>query len=256
MKKFLIFAIIFIISLFIYAILVISLWVYIFSGTIGTMYQYLQKGIAFNLKDFHQYGKKFFWKVDFFAMFSAFIFICLTFAVGFISEMSAKVVNLVNQWSHAVSVFLNVFIYLSLLLAGVIAFILWITYTLFGFFGIFIKNLTVKETIKETKKLIVLYPQSLGRAALLFLIYILAGGVILSFSSFLAIIPHIGTILVAVYQFITQFAHIYISMVVFAAFLSYYIRLDASRTDSEPEQAPPSEDIPQQSQNLPPSELS
>lgn len=256
MKKFLIFAIIFLISLVIYVIFIVSLWVYIFSGTIGIMYQYLKEGKVFNLKSFHKYGKKFFWKTGFFALFSVLIFICLTFIFGFISEISSKIVNFLNHYSHTLSVFLNVFIYLSILLTGIIAFILWITYTLFGFFGIFIKNLTVGETIKETRKLIISYPQSIGRAALLFVIYILTGGLILSFGSLLAIIPHIGTILVAAYQFITQFAHIYISMVVFAAFLSYYMRLDTFVAKPEPEQALLPEEAQQQSQNPPPSELS
>lgn len=256
MKKFLIFAIIFIISLLIYAILIVSLWVYIFSGTIGVMCQYLQEGKVFNLKNFHKYGKKFFWKTGFFALFSVLIFICLTFIFGFISEISSKIVNFLNHYSHTLSVFFNVFIYLSMLLTGIMVFILWITSTLFGFFGIFIKNLTVRETIKESRKLIISYPQSLGRAALLFVIYILTGGLILSFASLLAIIPHIGTILLAAYQFITQFAHVYISMVVFAAFLSYYIKLDASVSKPEPAQFLPLEEAQQQSQNPPPSELS
>jgi len=92
---------------------------------------------------------------------------------------------------------------------------------------------------------------------LLFIIYILTGGIILSFSSLLAIIPNIGTFLVAVYQFIIQLAHVYISMVVFAAFLSYYIRQVAFSVEaSQQEPALSSEDNQQQLQNPPPSELS
>lgn len=255
MKKFLIFAIIFIITLFLYVILIISLWIYILSGTIGTMCEYLREGKVFTLKGFHQNGKKFFWKVAFFTVFSLIIFICLSVIFGFLSEISSKIVKFLSQWK-SVSMFFSVFIYLSMLLTGVIVFLLWITFTLFGFFGIFIKNFTVIETIKETKKLIILYPQSIARAGLLFVIYLLAGGIILSFSPLLAIIPRVGTILVAVYQFIIQFAHIYISMVVFAAFLSYYIRIDNFSVKSEPEQAPLAEDSQQQSQNHHPSEPS
>lgn len=255
MKKFLIFAIVFIITLLIYVIFIVSLWVYIFSGTIGIMCQYLQDRIVFNFRAFHNYGKKFFWKVAFFALFVGIIFICLTFLFGFINEITSKIVDFLSYYSHALSVFFSVFLYLTILLAGITAFIIWITYTLFGFFGIFIKNLTVKETIKETARLMILYPQSIGRAALLFVVYILTGGIILYFGSLLAIIPHIGTILVAIYQFIIQFAHVYISLVVFAAFLCYYIML-ISHINSEPEQAPLPQDNQQQSQNPPPSELS
>lgn len=256
MKKFLIFAIIFIVGLLVYVIAVFSFWVYIFSGTIGVMCDYLKEGTVFSFRNFHKYGKNFFWKVSFFGLFSAIIFICLTFLFGFISEVTSKIVNFISQYSHALSLFFNVFIYLSMLLIGIVTFIVWITYTLFGFFGMFIKNLTVTETIRETKKLIFSYPKSIARASLLFIIYILTGGVILSFGSLLAIIPHIGTVLVAAYQFITQFAHVYISMIVFAAFLSYYISLDTSVLKSEQDQALAVEDSQQQSQSPPPSELS
>lgn len=256
MKKFLIFAIIFILGLLVYVIAIFSLWVYIFSGTIGVMCDYLKKGTLFSLRNFHKYGKNFFWKVSFFGLFSAIIFICLTFLFGFISEVTSKIVNFISQYNHTLSLFFNVFIYLSMLLVGIFAFIVWITYTLFGFFGMFIKNLTVTETIRETKKLIFSHPKSIARASLLCIIYILAGGVILSFGSLLAIIPHIGTVLVAAYQFITQFAHVYISMIVFAAFLSYYINLDTSVVKSEQDQVLAVEDSQQQTQNPPPSELS
>ncbi|HQA03932.1 MAG TPA: hypothetical protein PKZ17_04230 [Thermodesulfovibrio thiophilus] len=256
-KKFLIFAIIFMFCLFVYVIFIISLWIYIFSGTIGIMCQYLQKGIIFNFKDFNKYGKKFFWKVAFFALFSALVFILLTVLFGFISEISSKIVMFLNHYSHAISVFFSVFIYLCILLAGITTFILWITYTLFGFYGLFIKNFTVKDSIKENLKFIITYPQCIGKATLLFIIYILTGGIILSFSSLLAIIPNIGTFLVAVYQFIIQLAHVYISMVVFAAFLSYYIRQVAFSVEaSQQEPVLSSEDNQQQLQNPPPSELS
>lgn len=256
MKKFLIFAVIFLFCLFIYVILVFGLWVYIFSGTAGIMSQFLQKGITFNSKDFRRFGKEFFWKVAFFTVFSALIFIVFTFIFGFIGEVSSKITGFLNHYSHTVSVFFNVFSYLTILLASIFVFILWITYTLFGFYGIFIKNFGVKETIKETRRILMLYPQAIGRAALLFIIYILMFGVILSFVPLLAVIPHIGSFLAAVYQFITQFAHIYVSMVVFASFLSYYLAIDSFLTKTSQAQILPSEDSQEQPQNLPPEEPS
>lgn len=254
LKKFLIFAIIFLLTLLIYVVFVVSLWFYIFSGTIGIMSQYLQERKSFNFKDFHRYGKQFFWKIAFFTIFSVVVFIFLTVLFGFISETNSKIVNFIEHYSHTLSVFFNVFLYLIILITGIAVFILWITYTLFGFFGIFIKNLTVRETIKKTGKFIVENPNCLGRAGLLFVIYVLIGGVILSFGSLLAIIPHIGPILLATYQFITQFAHIYITMTVFAAFLSYYLYI-YPKVDVQ-EQVPLSEENQQQLQSLPPSEPS
>lgn len=257
MKKFLVFAIIFLFCLFVYVILVFGLWVYILSGTIGIMSQFLQKGITFNSKDFHRFGKQFFWRAGFFTIFSALIFITFSFIFGFIGEISSKTTAFLSHFSHTVSVFFNVFSYLTILLTSILVFILWITYTLFGFYGIFIKNFSVKETIKETRKILMFYPQAIGRSALLFIIYILMSGVILSFVPLFAVIPHIGSFLAAVYQFITQFAHVYVSMVVFASFLSYYLVIDSfSIKTSEQTETLPSADSQQQPQSLPPEEPS
>ncbi|MEN2985124.1 MAG: hypothetical protein ABDH16_00435 [Thermodesulfovibrionaceae bacterium] len=224
LRKFLIIAIVFLVTLLVYIVFVSGLWIYIFSGTVGIMYMFLDKNINFKWKNFHRIAKSYFWKVAVSAVYYGVIFIILTIVFTIIREVTITFINSIEKFSHFLSVFLSVFIYLSLFLSGIFVFLIWITYTFFGFFGIFVKKLTVKEAIKESKTLIKKNPKSIGMAALLFAIYILMGGVILFFTSLLAIIPHVGAILVAIYQLLTQFAHVYISLVVFAAFFVYYLR--------------------------------
>jgi len=261
LKKFLIIAVVFLLSLVIYIIFVISLWIYIFSGTLGIVYQYLERGIIFNLKDFHHYGKKFFWKIGAYSIFSALLFFSFTFILGLISDLSSSFIELLRQYSHSVYIFFSVFFYLTILISALIAFIIWISFTLIGYYGIVAKNLTALQAIKETKKYILLNPNSLFRAFLLFVIYVLTGGFILSIGSIIAIIPTVGALLVAVYQFLTQFAHIYITMVIFTAYFAYYLQTggdfsqeatQGSDTYQEvplPQQVPPQESPPQESQN-------
>lgn len=252
LKKFLIFAIIFLLTLFVYIFSMIALWIYIFSGTLGIMSAYLKNGILFKLKNFHRYGKKFFWRVAIFSIFSASMFSIIALIFVFLGDIISELVEHLSKFSHTISTFFNVFLYLVILMLSLISFLLWITYSLFGLYGIFTKNFYCKETIIETKKIIFLNPHSLGRATLLFVIYILAGGVLLSFGSLLAIIPNIGTILAAVYQFFIQFAHIYISLVVLAAFFSYYIRITEhyETKDIYSELIQKQEQVPLQEENL------
>jgi hypothetical protein len=225
-KKFLIFAIILILSLVLYIFFIILLWAYIFSGTLGTLLEYLKAGSIFSIKKFHEYGKKFTIKVLFFSIYVAIIFFITSIIFAFISEIAFNLIEVIKQHSYFMSVFFNVFFYLSFLVAGFIIFLLWISYTLVGFFGIYIKNLTIGQTIKNAKNFLIQHPQAIGRVALLFVIYILMGGFILSLGSLLAIIPNIGPVVAAAYQIVTQIAHVYISMVVFTAFLSYYIKIE------------------------------
>lgn len=231
LKKFLIIALVFLISLLAYVVFVFSLWVYIFSGTVGTIYMFLDKNIAFKWRNFHRMGKNNFWKVAVLAVYYGLIFIGLTVIFTIFREVGERIVEIVEKFSHFVSVFLGVFIYLSLLLCGLFAFLIWIVYCLCGFFGVFVKKLKVKEAIKESKEFLKKNPRSIGMAALLFTVYILMGGVILFLASLLAVIPQIGTILVAIYQLVTQFAHVYISMIVFVAFFVYYLRTFQSQLE-------------------------
>lgn len=266
-KKFLIFAIILILSLVFYIFFIILLWAYIFSGTLGTLLEYLKESSIFSIKKFHEYGKKFAIKVLFFSIYVVVIFFIISIIFAFIGEMVSNLIEVIKKYSYFMSVFFNVFFYLSFLVAGFVVFLLWISYTLVGFFGIYIKNLTVGQTIKNAKIFLVQHPQTIGRSALLFIIYILMGGFILSLGSLLAIIPNIGPVLAAVYQIVTQIAHVYISLVVFTAFLSYYIKIeetlkperviegsDTSEEVPEQEQTPLQEETPQQSQNQPSSD--
>jgi len=260
LKKFLIISVVFLLSLVIYIIFVISLWIYIFSGTLGIVYQYLERGIIFNLKDFHHYGKKFFWKIGAYSIFSALLFFIFTFIIGLISDLSSSFIELLRQYSHSVYIFFSVFFYLTILISAIISFIIWISFTFIGYYGIVAKNFTALKAIKETRKYILLNPNSFLRAFLLFTIYVLTGGIILSIGSMLTIIPTVGTLLAAVYQFVTQFAHIYITMVIFTAYFAYYLRTvdfsqeasqssDSYQEVSQPEQVPPEEVHPQKSQN-------
>lgn len=251
MKKFLLFALVFLVSLFIYLLFVFGLWVYVFSGTLGTIGDYLNDGKYFNFKSFHLYGKKFFWKVAKFAIFVGVLFLVLFFLFALISDISAQFINFLERFNHALAVFFNVFLFLGLFLSGIFLFILWITYSLIGFYGIYFKEASAIETIKEAKRFIYNHSSSVGRAALLFVVYILMGGAILSLGSLIAIIPHVGPILAAVYQFITQLAHIYITLLIFSAFFAYYLRIEKQSqppiesTDTFSQEAPVQEQAPQ-----------
>lgn len=259
-KKFLILAIVLILSLLIYVILVLSTWIYIFSGTLGVMYSYLSSGELFKIKIFHFFGKNFFWRVSFYSFFSLILLIIISLILGIVSDISTYLVKFIKPHSHSISVFFSVFLYLSILILALALFIFWLSITMLGYYIIIVKNFKATQALKEAKNMIFSNPQCLTRSFLLFVIYLLTGGFILSFSSLLAIIPGLGTFLAAIYHIVTQFAHVYITMVLFASFFSYYLKLtetlqtvseDSGTSQSvlEQEQSPHQEDNPQQSQN-------
>lgn len=260
-KKFLLFALIFLLSLLLYIILIATLWTYMFAGTLGILYQYLDGGLLFNFREFHTYGKRYFWKVAFYSIFSALLFFILVLIIGLISDVSQYLVEFLRNYSHTFAVFFNVFFYLTILLFVLCSFILWISFTLLGYYGIIHRNLSSIEALKESKKLIANKPQFLGRSFILFIIYLLTGGFIISLGSLFAIIPNIGPIIAGIYQFLTQFLQIYITLIIFATFFAYYLRMEklsqeaiqdyhiSSEASSQQFQSPPVEENPQQSEN-------
>lgn len=260
-KKFIIFALIFLLTLLFYIISIVALWIYTFSGTLGTIEQYLERGLIFSLREFHKYGKKYFWKVAILSIFSALLFFGLLLITGIIGNMSNYIIELLRQHSHTFSVFFSVFFYLTILLFVIFSFIVWISLTLIGYFIIVHKNLSAFEALKESKRFILNNPQILLRSFILFIIYLLTGGFVISLGSLFAIIPNVGTILAAIYQFLTQFVQVYLTLVIFATFFAYYLSIEkifqraiqdyhtSSEEAQEQAQAPLQQEPPQQSEN-------
>lgn len=247
-KKFLLFALFFLLSLVFYIISISVIWVYMFAGTLGVIYQYFEKQTTFNFKNFHQYGKKYFWKIAFYSIFSLLLFLVFVLLIGLIGDISNYIIEYLKQYSHAVSVFFSVFFYLTILLFILFSFILWISITLLGYYGIIHKELSAFESLKESKKLITNKPQFLMRSFILFIIYLLTGGFIISLSSLFAIIPNIGAVMAAVYQFLTQFVQVYITLVIFTTFFAYYLRLEKVSQEAMQDYHISSEEVPQQVQ--------
>ncbi len=260
-KKFLLFAVIFLLSLVFYIISITAIWIYMFAGTLGVIYQYFEKQITFNFKNFHQNGKKYFWRIAFYSIFSVFLFFIFVLVIGLIGDVSNYLIEFLKQYSHTFSVFFSVFFYLTILLFVLFSFILWISVTLLGYYGIIHKELSPFESLKESKKLITNKPQFLMRSFILFIIYLLTGGFIISLSSLFAIIPNIGAVIAAIYQFLTQFVQVYITLIIFATFFAYYLRLEkvsqeamrechiSSEEAPQQVQVPPVEENPQKSEN-------
>lgn len=259
-KKFLIFALILSLTLLIYIFLVIGTWVYLFSGTLGVMFDFLSRGEIFRFSNFHSHGKKHFWKVFIFTPVSIILLVLTSLILGLLSDLSAYFVKFIKPLGHSISVFFSVFLYLSIMIIGLSLFISWITLSLFGYFSMVTKDMRVMQAFREAKGIIFSKPNTLVRALLLFVIYLLTGGFILSLSSLFALIPSLGAFLVAIYHIVTQFAHVYITMVLIASFFSYYLKLtevsqeatprsDTSKEVSEQDQPPPQEEAPQRPEN-------
>lgn len=255
-KKFLLFALIFLLSLLFYIISITAIWIYMFAGTLGVIHQYLEKEMTFNFKNFHQYGKKYFWKIAFYTIFSALLFFIFVLVIGLMGDISNYVIEFLRQYSHTFSVFFSVFFYLTILLFILFAFILWISITFLGYYGIIHKELSPFESLKESKKLIINKPQFLMRSFILFIIYLLTGGFIISLSSLFAIIPNIGAVVAAIYQFLTQFVQVYITLIIFATFFAYYLRIEKISKESIQDYHISSEEALQQVQSPPQEDLS
>lgn len=247
-KKFLLFALFFLLSLVFYIISISVIWVYMFAGTLGVIYQYFEKQTTFNFKNFHHYGKKYFWKIALYSTFSLLLFLVFVFVIGLLGDISNYIIEYLKQYSHAVSVFFNVFFYLTILLFILFSFILWISITLLGYFGIIHRELSAFESLKESKKLIIGKPQFLMRGFILFIIYLLTGGFIISLSSLFAIIPNIGAVMAAIYQFLTQFVQVYITLIIFATFFAYYLGIEKISQEATQGCHISSEEVPQQVQ--------
>lgn len=255
-KKFLIFALILSLTIVLYLLAVIVTWGYLFSGTLGIMHDFLTKGELFSLSKFNLYGRRYSLRILMLTPISVSLLVLISLFISFISDLSNYFVSLIKPFSHFLSVFLSVFLYLCIMIVGLSLFLIWISLTLFSFFGVVSRDFRTFEALKEAKSIVFSNPNIPLKALLLFVIYLLTGGFILSLGSLFAVIPNLGAVIAALYHIITQFAHLYITTLLVASFFSYYLMVtkpsqvatqnsDISQADSQQAQAHHQEVSPQ-----------
>ncbi len=249
-------ALVILISLFLYVFFIVALWVFVLSGTIGTLKRgILDQSYKLNLKSFFNEGKALFGPVFFFTSVIGLIFIVSVFILGFLGSAASAIIEFAKAQELALALFLGVFFTLLIISIGIFLVIIILSLTVYGMAYLsFHLSRNPFFTLKETIQYMYNHPSSIGFYALLLLGYIILGFLVILISSPFALIPVVGPFLVMPFQIFIYVIQVYVGLIVLSSAFHYYKNTGYAVTDSlsigysgtsqegEIEQVPPQKD--------------
>lgn len=227
-------AIVILLSLFLYLFFILTLWIFVLSGTIGVLRKsILDADYKLNLRSFYLEGKSLFIPVFFFINVIGIIFIFCAFVLGFLGGAASNIIESAKSQELALSIFLGVFFSLLILSVGVLLIIFILSVTVYGMAYLsFNPSKNPFHTIKETIKYIYEHPSSLGFYALLLIGYVVVGFLVILITSPVVLIPVIGPFLSVPFQIFTYAVQVYAGLIILSAAFHYYKKTGFYVTDS------------------------
>lgn len=244
LHKYFAMAIVIMLSLLLYLVFIIVLWVFTLSGTIGILKnEVLNKGLSghpqkvedfwgcpfggprrFSMKTFFAEGKSFFLPAFLFSAIIGAAFILLAFMLGILGGGASAIIEMAKTQEATLALFLGVFFSLLILSVGIFLIIVTLSITTYGIAHLAFNRHGVFETFKGTVKYLYSKPSSVGFYAVLLLGYMVIGFLVILIGSPLTLIPVIGPILALPYQLITYAIQGYLSLVMLSSIFHYYYK--------------------------------
>ncbi len=234
-------ALIIILSLILYIIFVIALWIFTFSGTMGILTAAipsahtaesgspeslrLSGGPAvrrFTLNLFFREGKRLFLPLFFFSVVAGSVFVIIMFLMGIIRGATGAVVETVKFYDATLAVFLSIFFTLTTLSAGIFLILVTLSVTAYGFAYLSFNRSGPFHTLRETVRYLHKTPSSISFYALLIAGYLMVGFIVVLVGSPLALIPAVGFFLSLPYQLLSYIIQGYANLIMLASVFQFY----------------------------------
>jgi hypothetical protein len=217
-------AIVILISLFLYLFSIIALWIFVLSGTIGTLKRSIvDTSYKLNLRSFITEGKIFFVPVFFFISVIVLIFIVFVFILGFLGSAASTIIESAKAQELTLALFLGVFFSLIIISIG---FFLIITILSLIVYGMAYLSFNLSRNpfvvLKETILYIYNHPSAMGFYTILLLGYIIVGFLVILISSPFAFIPVIGPFLSMPLQIFIYIFQVYTGLIILSSIFHYY----------------------------------
>lgn len=225
LQKYFAMAIVIMLSLLLYLVFIIVLWIFTFSGTIGILKnEVLNKGLRFSMKTFFAEGKSFFFPAFLFSVIIGTAFILLAFMLGILGGGASAIIETAKTQEATLALFLGVFFSLLILSVGIFLIIVTLSITTYGVAHLAFNRHGVFETFKVTINYLYSKPSSVGFYAVLLLGYMVISFLVILIGLILTLIPVIGPILALPYQLITYAIQGYLSLVMLSSIFHYYYK--------------------------------
>jgi hypothetical protein len=203
---------------------VIAMWIYAFAGTIGSLARTIINGQNFSVRIFWSEAKRLFFPVFIYTNICVFVFALLAMAMGILSESAKKIISVAETQEATLAVFLGIFFFLVLLSVGVFLFFLMMGITLYGSGFLVFNRPRPFRAFRQIARYLYETPSAHLFLGILAIAYLIAGSIVVTVTSVLAMIPAVGPLLAMPFQLVTQAAHGYVSLVILSSVFLFYYR--------------------------------
>ena len=210
-------------SFLLYIIMVTTIGLYIFSGSVGFIGRsILDPSLKFSLRSFFGEAKKQFFPLMWYSLFIGMIFILIAFVLGIFGGGVAAIVSAARSQDSTLALFLGIFFSLLLALISAGAILSTLAVTTYGIAVLFYKGEGSFSSFREAA----LFLWKHQNAFWLYVILVM-GYILVSFSVMLIVypfhfIPIIGTIISFPFQILSYVIQGYLGLVIIAVVFSYY----------------------------------
>jgi hypothetical protein len=227
-----------ILGLILYVASLIAMWIFACAGTIGSIAKTILNGQKFSMKFFWLEARRLFFPIFIFSNIIGFGFAGLAMVMGLISAIMEKIIFIAQTQEATLAAFLGIFFFLVQM--SIVLFLVFVTIdmTFYGW-GYLVFN-RPRPFKAFTQVAGFLYRTSSAHLliGILALGYVAAFIVVVTVTSFLAMIPVMGPALAMPFWFISHAAHGYVLLVIMASIFLLYYRTGYLPSLPEPKAVP------------------
>jgi hypothetical protein len=207
-----------------YVASIIAMWIFAFAGTIGSVARTILNGQKFSARFFWAEAKRLFFPVFIFTNVAGFGFAILALIMGLLSESSRKIISIAETQEATLAVFLSIFFFLVLLSVGLFLFFVTLEVAFYGCGYLVFNRPRPFKAFRQIADYLYRHPSAHLLMGILVIGYLAAGSIVVTITSLLALIPTVGPALAMPFQFLSQAAHGYVSLIILASIFLFYYR--------------------------------
>jgi hypothetical protein len=220
-------------SLLFYVLLVTTLGLYVFGGSVGVIGRsILEPDLKFSMRGFLDEAKKLFLPIMWYSLVAGIAFILVAFILGLLGGGIAAVVSAAKSQDSTLALFLGIFLSLVLLLIGVSLVFAAIAVTVYGIAALFFKGQGAMKSFRDGFRFVWDHQSAFWLYAILLIAYIVVSFLVMLIVYPFNLIPIIGTIISIPFQLLSYVIQGYLGLAIIAIVFAYYHELEIKRTPS------------------------
>ncbi len=210
-------------SFLLYLLLVATVGLYVFSGSIGIIGRSItEPAFRFSMHDFFGEARRFFFPLMWYTSFAGLIFIAIAFGLGILGGGIGMVVNAARGQDSTLALFLGSFFYLLLVIVGLAIIMGALSVTIFGIAVLYFRRAGAVRSFNESCRFLWDHQHAFWLYVILFVGYILVSFLVMLVIYPFNLIPFIGPVISFPFQILSYIVQGYLGLVILAAIFTYY----------------------------------